>query len=218
MSTCGGHPVGDYPTHPPADDPGFSPIPDMSGINAVNGMYPGWSFPVPQGAHDVPHWASPVHRMFGARKHGNSSDLAREDACRRCRGLAGCALRECVTAERTVGAPAAPQSPFERDETAGSLLEATLLARSQTCTSASPATIVGALARVKDCEAPGAPRGEGRVRLSYSMSGELVSAVVDQAPFAGTQVAGCVEAKFRGTRIRPYQGADLVLERRFLVP
>ena len=130
----------------------------------------------------------------------------------------GCALRECVTAERTVGAPAAPQSPFERDETAGSLLEATLLARSQTCTSASPATIVGALARVKDCEAPGAPRGEGRVRLSYSMSGELVSAVVDQAPFAGTQVAGCVEAKFRGTRIRPYQGADLVLERRFLVP
>jgi len=42
-------------------------------------------------------------------------------------------------------------------------------------------------------------------------------AIVDQPPFAGTAVGGCVAGRFRGARIPAFDGVNLTIGKRFTV-
>ena len=84
------------------------------------------------------------------------------------------------------GAPAAQASaPFDRGAAAAAL---------------------GSI-NVAGCKKSDGPTGSGHIRVTFSPSGNVISAVVDQPPFSGTAVGGCVAGKFRSAHIPPFGGA-----------
>ena len=68
---------------------------------------------------------------------------------------------------------------------------------------------------VSSCKKPSGPTGEGHVSITFSPSGSVVSAIVDQPPFAGTAVGGCVAGKFRGAHVPAFAGGNLTIGKRF---
>jgi serine/threonine-protein kinase len=67
------------------------------------------------------------------------------------------------------------------------------------------------------CSRPSGPSGSGTARVTLSPSGQ-VTAVSLSAPFAGTPVGSCVEAKYRAVRIPAFSGNALSLPHSFRVP
>jgi len=80
------------------------------------------------------------------------------------------------------------------------------------------ATALGAIGdSVSSCKKPGGPTGEGHVSVTFSPSGGVMSAVVDQPPFAGTGVGGCIAAKFRAAHVPPFAGGATTIGKRFSI-
>ncbi len=97
------------------------------------------------------------------------------------------------------GAPAtaAPVSnvPFDRGSASGAL---------------------GAI-NVAACKKGDGPTGSGHVTVTFAPNGSVVSAVVDQPPFAGTAVGGCVAGKFRSAHVPAFSGNPIKVGKSFSI-
>jgi hypothetical protein len=79
--------------------------------------------------------------------------------------------------------------------------------------------VLGDLAnRVVSCKSVGGPTGDGHIAITFNPDGTVQMAVVDQPPFAGTAVGGCVAGKFRSARIPAFSGGPLTVGKRFNIP
>jgi hypothetical protein len=92
-------------------------------------------------------------------------------------------------------APQASSAPFDRGAAAAAL---------------------GAVS-VSGCKKSDGPTGSGHIRVTFAPSGSVQSAVVDQPPFAGTPVGGCVMGKFRSAHIPAFAGAPVSVGKSFIV-
>ena len=70
---------------------------------------------------------------------------------------------------------------------------------------------------VGGCKKSDGPTGSGHVSITFAPSGNVQSAVVDQPPFAGTAVGGCVAGKFRGAHIPAFSGAAVHVGKSFTI-
>jgi predicted Zn finger-like uncharacterized protein len=70
---------------------------------------------------------------------------------------------------------------------------------------------------VAGCKRPDGPTGSGHVAVTFAPDGSVSSAVVDQAPFAGTPVGGCVAGKFRGAHIPSFAGGPVKVGKSFTI-
>jgi hypothetical protein len=70
---------------------------------------------------------------------------------------------------------------------------------------------------VASCKKPGGPTGDGHVSITFAPSGHVLSAVVDQPPYAGTAVGGCVAGKFRSAHVPPFAGGNMPVGKRFSI-
>jgi hypothetical protein len=61
---------------------------------------------------------------------------------------------------------------------------------------------------VRTCKVAGGPTGSGHLRVVFNPDGSVLSANVDQPPFAGTPVGTCIERRFMALRIPSFQGRD----------
>jgi hypothetical protein len=70
---------------------------------------------------------------------------------------------------------------------------------------------------VASCKSPGGTTGAGHISVTFSPDGTVSSAVVDQPPFAGTPVAGCIANQFRAARVRPFVGHAVRIGKSFVL-
>jgi predicted Zn finger-like uncharacterized protein len=82
---------------------------------------------------------------------------------------------------------------------------------------AAAAALGGIADSASSCKKPGGPTGEGHVSITFSPSGSVLSAIVDQPPYAGTAVGGCVAGKFRGAHVPAFSGGNLTIGKRFTI-
>jgi hypothetical protein len=68
---------------------------------------------------------------------------------------------------------------------------------------------------IQSCKKPDGSAGSGHVTLTFDNDGSVRSAVVDQPPFAGTPVGGCIAAKFRAARVPPFGGSLVKIGKSF---
>jgi predicted Zn finger-like uncharacterized protein len=68
---------------------------------------------------------------------------------------------------------------------------------------------------VASCKKPDGPTGTGHVTVTFAPGGNVTSAVVDSAPFAGTPVGGCVAGKFRSARVPAFSGGNVTVGKSF---
>jgi hypothetical protein len=55
------------------------------------------------------------------------------------------------------------------------------------------------------------------VSITFSPSGRVSSAIVDQPPYAGTSVGGCVAGKVRGAHVPPFAGGNVPVGKHFSI-
>jgi hypothetical protein len=91
--------------------------------------------------------------------------------------------------------PSTSTAPFDRGAAAGAL---------------------GAV-NVASCKRPDGPTGAGHVAVTFSPDGSVSTAQVDQPPFAGTAVGGCVAGKFRGARVPAFSGGAVKVGKSFVI-
>ena len=70
---------------------------------------------------------------------------------------------------------------------------------------------------VGGCKKADGPTGSGHIKVTFAPSGTVTSAVVDQPPFAGTAVGGCVAGKFRSAHIPAFGGAPVAVGKSFII-
>ena len=70
---------------------------------------------------------------------------------------------------------------------------------------------------VASCKSNGGPTGQGHVTVTFTPDGAVQSAVVDQGPFPGTTVGGCVAGKFRGAHVPAFGGAPVRVGKSFSI-
>jgi predicted Zn finger-like uncharacterized protein len=70
---------------------------------------------------------------------------------------------------------------------------------------------------VSGCKKSDGPTGSGHIKITFAPNGSVQSAVVDQPPFAGTAVGGCVAGKFRSAHIPAFAGAPVPVGKSFVV-
>lgn len=70
---------------------------------------------------------------------------------------------------------------------------------------------------VSSCKVAGGPTGQGHVTVTFLPDGSVQSAVVDQGPFPGTSVAGCVGGRFKGAHVPPFGGAPVRVGKSFSI-
>lgn len=85
-----------------------------------------------------------------------------------------------------------PERPFDRAAAFAALDRAATIARS--------------------CRQPGGPSGTARVKVVFAPSGVVTAATVENAPFAGTPIGGCIASAFRAAGVPPFDGAAVTLE------
>jgi len=78
------------------------------------------------------------------------------------------------------------------------------------------AAALGAV-NVASCKKSDGPTGGGHVAVTFAPNGSVTTAVVDQPPFAGSAVGGCVAGKFRGARVPPFSGAPMKVGKSFVL-
>lgn len=59
--------------------------------------------------------------------------------------------------------------------------------------------------------------GSGHVKVVFAPNGSVSSATVDQGPFVGTAVGGCVAGKYRGARVPPFSGSPVSVGKSFSI-
>lgn len=70
---------------------------------------------------------------------------------------------------------------------------------------------------VQACKKPDGPTGGGHVTITFSPNGSVSSAVVDQGPFPGTSVGGCIAGKFRSAHIPAFAGGSVKAGKSFTI-
>jgi len=70
---------------------------------------------------------------------------------------------------------------------------------------------------VASCKRPDGPTGSGHVSVTFAPDGSVQSSVVDQPPFAGTAVGGCVAGKFRGARVPAFCCCNVTVGKSFVI-
>jgi predicted Zn finger-like uncharacterized protein len=70
---------------------------------------------------------------------------------------------------------------------------------------------------VSSCKKADGPTGSGHIKVTFAPSGIVTSAQVDQPPFAGTAVGGCVAGKFRSAHIPAFGGAPVPVGKSFVI-
>ena len=70
---------------------------------------------------------------------------------------------------------------------------------------------------VASCKKPDGPTGSGHIKITFAPSGNVSSAVVDNAPFAGSAVGGCVAGKFRAAHIPAFGGGPVTVGKSFTI-
>jgi predicted Zn finger-like uncharacterized protein len=70
---------------------------------------------------------------------------------------------------------------------------------------------------VQECKKPDGPTGPGHVNVTFAPDGSVASAVVDQGPFPGTAVGGCVAGKFRGAHVPAFSGGPVKVGKSFTI-
>lgn len=75
----------------------------------------------------------------------------------------------------------------------------------------------GALGAVNlaSCKKADGPTGSGHVKVTFESNGAVSKVDVDQPPFAGTAVGGCVAGKFRGAKIPAFSGGSMTVGKSF---
>jgi predicted Zn finger-like uncharacterized protein len=82
---------------------------------------------------------------------------------------------------------------------------------------AAAASLGNIAASVGSCKRSSGPTGQGHVSITFSPSGRVISAIVDQPPYAGTSVGGCVAGKFRGAHVPPFAGGNVPVGKHFSI-
>ena len=70
---------------------------------------------------------------------------------------------------------------------------------------------------VSSCKTPGGPTGGGHVTVTFSPNGRVVSAKVDQPPFAGTPAGACIAGQFNAMHIPPFTGELVTVGKAFVL-
>jgi len=70
---------------------------------------------------------------------------------------------------------------------------------------------------VASCKRPDGPTGPGHVQVTFAPDGSVSTANVDQPPYAGTAVGGCVAGKFRGARVPAFSGGAIKVGKSFVI-
>jgi hypothetical protein len=68
---------------------------------------------------------------------------------------------------------------------------------------------------ISSCKKPDGPTGNGHVVVTFDPSGSVQSAVVDDGPYPGTPVGGCIAGKFRGPHVSPFSGSSVKVGKSF---
>lgn len=68
----------------------------------------------------------------------------------------------------------------------------------------------------KTCAVDGGPTGPGVASVTFAASGYAESASVS-APYAGTEVGKCIEARLMTTRVPPFAGAAVQINKNFFI-
>ncbi|AKT36559.1 zinc-ribbon domain-containing protein [Chondromyces crocatus] len=82
---------------------------------------------------------------------------------------------------------------------------------------AATSALGSAAGAAKSCKKPDGPTGTGKVKVTFAPSGNVTSAQVQGAPYAGTPVGGCVAATFRAARVPPFSGAPVSVTKSFTI-
>ncbi len=77
--------------------------------------------------------------------------------------------------------------------------------------------LASAAAKAASCEASGAAKGSGQVKVLFTPAGKVQAASVVTAKFRGTSTASCVEDAFRRVTIPAYQGKNVSALKSFTV-
>jgi len=67
------------------------------------------------------------------------------------------------------------------------------------------------------CRAPGGPTGGGHIQITFAQDGTATSAIVDQPPFAGTDVGECISERFMAARVPPFLGNPVKVGKSFTI-
>ncbi len=70
---------------------------------------------------------------------------------------------------------------------------------------------------VQSCKKSDGPTGSGHVRVTFQPSGSVSTVDVDQPPFAGSAVGGCVAGKFRSAHVPAFSGAAVTVGKSFTI-
>ena len=68
---------------------------------------------------------------------------------------------------------------------------------------------------VASCRQADGPTGAGHVKVTFQPSGTVSAVEVDEPPFRGTSVGGCLAAKFRSAHVPPFDGAPVIVGKTF---
>jgi predicted Zn finger-like uncharacterized protein len=77
----------------------------------------------------------------------------------------------------------------------------------------------GALGKVdvQGCKKADGPTGAGHVTVTFGPDGSVQTAVVDQGPYPGTAVGGCVAGRFKGAHVPAFSGAPVRVGKSFII-
>ena len=70
---------------------------------------------------------------------------------------------------------------------------------------------------VQGCKKSDGPTGPGHVTVTFQPDGSVQSAVVDQGPYPGTPVGGCVAGRFKGAHVPAFAGAPVRVGKSFII-
>ncbi len=70
---------------------------------------------------------------------------------------------------------------------------------------------------LSECKRSDGPTGQGHIRVTFGPGGGVQSAVIDEPPFAGSPVGGCIAGKFRSAHIPAFAGAAVSVGKSFVV-
>jgi len=82
---------------------------------------------------------------------------------------------------------------------------------------AASAALGGAAGAARSCKKGDGPTGSGKVKVTFAPSGNVTSASVVGAPFAGTSVGGCVASAFRSAKVPPFDGSPVSVTKSFSI-
>lgn len=133
-------------------------------------------------------------------------------------GSAGAAATSTKTDTKTKEpAAAATPPPAETAKPAETAAPAAGGSGNEFSRSAATSALGAAAGSARSCKKPDGPTGTGKVKVTFAPSGNVTSAQVQGAPFAGTSVGGCVAGVFRGAHVPPFDGSPVTVTKSFTI-